>query len=77
MRVRSSNGLMGDVFIHTRIMENRLKGKLALITGASSGIGKAVATQFAASGCNLVIAARRQEKLEQLKSDLLGSFDIA
>ena len=35
-----------------------IKGKTAYITGASSGIGKSIAEQFAALGVNLIIAAR-------------------
>jgi short-subunit dehydrogenase len=44
--------------------------KTALITGASSGIGEAFAEQLAALQCNLVIVARRQQRLEQLKAKL-------
>ena len=42
-----------------------LEGKVAVITGAGSGIGKKTAEIFAAEGANLVIAARRIEKLEE------------
>ncbi|KAG2202278.1 hypothetical protein INT47_010726 [Mucor saturninus] len=48
----------------------RLQGKTVFITGASSGIGEASARQFADEGCNLILTARRLEKLEQLKSEL-------
>jgi uncharacterized protein len=44
--------------------------KTALITGASGGIGEAIAKQLAEQHCNLVIVARRQERLEQLKTKL-------
>lgn len=40
------------------------------ITGASSGIGKAVASEFAAIGCNVFVSARRVTELERLKQDL-------
>ena len=43
-----------------------------VITGASSGIGAAVARTFAAGGAKLVLAARRVDRLEQLASDLRG-----
>src|SRR5713226_8585614 len=43
-----------------------LKGKNAVITGASSGIGKAAALEFARRGSNLVIAARRGELLDEV-----------
>src|SRR5690606_16542095 len=56
-------------------MGNRLSGRVAIITGASSGIGKAVAHAFAQEGARLILAARRREKLEKLAADL-GNSDI-
>lgn len=47
-----------------------LKGKVAVITGASSGLGKDMAKGFAKAGCDLVIMARRIERLEELKIEL-------
>lgn len=47
-----------------------MKDKVVIITGASSGIGRALANEFAARGCKLVIAARRLELLEQIKNEL-------
>ncbi|MEM7359241.1 MAG: SDR family oxidoreductase [Pseudomonadota bacterium] len=44
-----------------------------LITGASSGLGRAMAQQFAAKGRNLALCARRVEQLEELKSELQQS----
>ncbi|WP_299713832.1 SDR family oxidoreductase [uncultured Tenacibaculum sp.] len=45
--------------------------KNILITGASSGLGKGMAIEFAKQGCNLALCARRTEKLENLKKELL------
>ncbi|MDV7718705.1 SDR family NAD(P)-dependent oxidoreductase [Pediococcus ethanolidurans] len=44
----------------------RLSGKVAIITGASSGFGRGVALAFAKEGCNLVITARRKQRLQEV-----------
>lgn len=49
-----------------------LKGKLALITGGSLGIGFAIAHALADEGCNLIICGRGQEKLEHAQKELSG-----
>jgi len=49
-------------------MSGKLSGKTALITGASAGIGWASALALAGEGANLVITARRQERLAELES---------
>ncbi len=54
-----------------------LSGKHALVTGASSGIGRAIATQLHHQGAELVIAARRLERLEELASELSGARPLA
>lgn len=43
-----------------------------MITGASSGLGKGLALEFAKQGCNLALCARRMENLESLKQELLA-----
>ena len=48
-----------------------LKGRVAVITGASSGLGKQMAKAFAKQGADLVILARRTERLEELKNELI------
>lgn len=48
----------------------QLKGRVAVITGASSGLGKQMAKGFASQGADLVIMARRLERLEELKGEL-------
>ncbi|WP_299331558.1 SDR family oxidoreductase [uncultured Psychrobacter sp.] len=50
------------------------QGKTVLVTGASSGLGEVMARLFAKLGYNLAICARRGERLEQLKVDLLQSY---
>tara|TARA_B110000037_G_scaffold188549_1_gene220110 strand:- start:44 stop:799 length:756 start_codon:yes stop_codon:yes gene_type:complete len=47
-----------------------MKNKIALITGASSGIGKATAKIFAKNGIDLILCGRRQNRLDQLEKEL-------
>ena len=50
--------------------------KTILITGASSGFGKAIAEKFAAGGWNLILTARRKEKLEEVATALEKEYKI-
>jgi NADP-dependent 3-hydroxy acid dehydrogenase YdfG len=50
--------------------------KIILITGASSGFGKATATRFAAGGWNVILTGRRKEKLEALAKALKANYGI-
>ena len=50
--------------------------KIILVTGASSGFGKAIATKFAAGGWNVIITGRRKEKLDELAKALETTYGI-
>jgi len=50
------------------------KGTTVFITGASSGIGMSCARKFAEEGANLLLCARRLDRLENLKSELLAKY---
>ena len=52
----------------------KLKGKRALVTGASGGIGLAFAQLLAANGANLVLVARSERNLEAVKDKLVGDY---
>jgi len=54
----------------------RWKGKWAVITGASAGIGAALAEQLAAGGANLVLTARRVDRLQKLATDLSSKHGV-
>ena len=50
--------------------------KIILITGASSGLGKATAEKFAAGGWNLILTARRKEQLAAVASDIEKKYGV-
>jgi NADP-dependent 3-hydroxy acid dehydrogenase YdfG len=58
-------------------MTTPLDGTVALITGASSGIGEATARALAAQGAKVAVAARRLERLERLASEIGGEGHTA
>ncbi len=51
-------------------MDNNIKGKVVIITGAGSGIGLATAKHLAALGANVSLAGRRKEKLDKLAAEI-------
>ena len=50
-----------------------LTGKVAIITGASRGIGKAIAGELARAGCAVVVSSRRQESLDEVAAEITAS----
>ncbi len=49
---------------------SEMKGKVAIVTGATSGIGMATAVKFAANGMNVVLSGRNQSKLEEVAASI-------
>lgn len=57
-------------------MAQSLKGKTAIITGASRGIGKAIASTVAGLGINLAIAARQEAPLKETAEEIAGKYKV-
>lgn len=64
------------MILYSRRMEISLDGKVALVTGASRGIGKAIAASLAASGAKVMINSRKQESLEAARAEMTGEVEI-
>lgn len=75
---KSKNQLFGAVqpARYLKGLENQQvgRGKTVLITGASSGLGEGMARLFAKLGYNLAICARRTDRLESLRSELMAQY---
>jgi len=75
------NGVSSEIFLHTLGEPHEgvakcmgvLDNKVAVITGASSGIGRAVAKLFASEGAKIVVAARRQVVKKEQHREFFGS----
>lgn len=55
---------------------NRLTGQWAVVTGATSGIGKAIAQELATMGVNLILTGRRSDRLDAFKTQLVDNHPI-
>jgi hypothetical protein len=58
------------------ILRKAWQGKWAVVTGASAGIGEAIAVELAESGVNLVLTARRRERLDLLAERLRSKYSV-
>lgn len=57
-------------------MDLGINSRVALVTGASRGIGKAIALKLAEAGCQLYLLSRNEESLQQAKKEILDKSDI-
>jgi len=58
-------------------LDRPLEDKVAIVTGASSGIGAAIAQKLARAGCKVAMAARRLERLQEIKSEIESNGGIS
>jgi hypothetical protein len=57
-------------------LKNNLQGRTALVTGASSGLGVDFARQLAQRGCQLILVARRQDRLQELQKQISSTYAV-
>lgn len=56
--------------------DNLFAGKVAIVTGGGTGIGKAITKELSRLGCRVVIASRKQDKLEQAASEINQELNL-
>lgn len=66
-------GIAGFLYFWADKKNQYCMGKVALITGATAGIGKATAKLFAGAGYDLIVTGRRAERLKELKKEICGN----
>lgn len=54
---------------------NRLQGKIAVVTGGSSGMGRATAAQFVAEGATVIVTGRRQDRIDATIAEIGGAIE--
>nr|WP_106780303.1 SDR family NAD(P)-dependent oxidoreductase [Lysinibacillus timonensis] len=62
--------LFRSTYLNKKKLKQNLEGKTILITGASSGIGAQVASELADTNCQLILVARREDILKELKNEI-------
>jgi NAD(P)-dependent dehydrogenase (short-subunit alcohol dehydrogenase family) len=76
----SATDVAGGALTTVRAMELRLDGKVALVTGASRGIGREIAARFSAAGADVMLSSRKQDALEaaveSLRDDAQGDLAV-
>ena len=58
-------------------MDLQIKGKKAIMAGGSAGMGRATAERLAEAGVELVITARRQERLENAAAEISAKYKVS
>ena len=67
--IKKKFSVVRPVYIET-VNEECLKGRIALITGGSSGIGKAIAKHYVKSGAKVILTGRNEDKLKTVVSEI-------
>lgn len=67
---------IANAYLPQKSTEERLDGKLCVITGATSGVGYQAAKRLAQAGADLVLVCRNLEKAQQVRRDILQTFPV-